>query len=1337
MKGRGLTALTLAAFIATGLVCAQNIRNIQGEKKHETRVEKQENKPASTRKTEIVDAPKVVIPDTVYSGTLVKQNGWYGPMRVLTKEEAQHFGNHYRLTGKNAKGLWTKVESLDGYGQYAENGMDTYIAKLESPVDTVINHEWKAKLNTGVIFEFIPDATGDNVIQERAYDKDYNLVYTFSAIPIGEGRYVGSYRDVYGLPAEMRPEAGYSYGTLVAITRDKWGNDIEVQYIDSKFAPKLNSDGAFSEHYDRDREGRLLRSASLDADGNRIIDNWGNCGVEYIWDTVHNRLQSSAYFDENGKPMILRAEAAGISQNTMMSAYDYDEYERCIRVRFLDAEGNPMPNASGATEMRREFDSYGNMTRRAGYTPDGNMAPLLYGVIAAETFEFDDKGRMVKYEAFDVDGNPLAEPGFYSSTTFEYDDTGRQIAYGYYQIIDSTQMATETLETTFSPDGSREERVTWDEDRYRLDRYDARGNWTLEGFYEKDGRLRPSSEGWSLFTVDFDYGDGKSRYVQRWYDEDGKLWKGAAYCNTSVVDVDSIGLWKRTADYMDGRLVSVYYNFYDKDFKNVIGGADSNRFGEISRVGASSNALRFYRGETQYTPFGEISTLSGVDEFGEPDYMVGENGHVMIYNRYTKNYRDPRLENDGVQRGGVNNEMIRNRLPKLMSIEVTDSIGYAYGLKGNDLVLTFGDYAARLDLPESESEFVGNWTVKTILGTDTPREMTVFRVEDGPAGKYGIKRIQLPAGTPSELGFMPHIRFMTEKQMERINRSIEEDGNVALRKAGDENRSTMAILVDFPDYFGLKRDNFYLREVKDASILLGAIDEDRGIKWKIDSISGKTVLNEHGIIGSMKHLQEFPRRHYFLTTDGKKAFETKIDDRTSDFNWTLFRISADDFAALRPLYAEAEKAVEKIEKAPGRFKKSEIVGYWRADETPGDDLAPTGYIWFGEDGSMEGDHSGYLTISDEDQVSLPGLHLIKEKRNWAGRWSTTGKEMLVLEPSEVYPLAFCVKVDADRTSLSPNDVANEINKYPGFYYNRMHYLSALPRLTMVRSVDKKHLVLSNGEGGEIRLVRLKGKPTQQQTVAEINASKEFAENPGGVWICDEGNTVTGFSLEQNNLLYVMGLSIVPRSETGGEFGLAAMRLGGGMWTLSDDGLKINFTSELNPGAITDVTNPESIEMVKRLEVVADSLNGVLETDLQPFTCGAQPYTMISSNEMEIAGKRFVRMQPSTDAVIGIIESPDLQLAKLGKEGAVAVLEWCDWTLEQTIEEFQQEFLKMKNEPKHLMLLPYVVLDNGDIDFGVPYEIDLTDEPLGLRIMDTQLTQFYHYTTLRARQRMMK
>lgn len=45
-----------------------------------------------------------------------------------------------------------------------------------------------------------------------------------------------------------------------------------------------------------------MKQQSRDIKGNLVKDNWGNCGIEYVWNSKHQIL-STTYMDEYWKPM--------------------------------------------------------------------------------------------------------------------------------------------------------------------------------------------------------------------------------------------------------------------------------------------------------------------------------------------------------------------------------------------------------------------------------------------------------------------------------------------------------------------------------------------------------------------------------------------------------------------------------------------------------------------------------------------------------------------------------------------------------------------------------------------------------------------------------------------------------------------------------------------------------------------------------------------------------------------------------------------------------------------------------------------------------------------------
>lgn len=201
--------------------------------------------------------------DTIYCTQTKKQHGWFMPMDTISKEVASHINLSFRFTHKYPSGYWGKMESIDGYGKLRTTAMSPYILKIGSAdSDDKAQQEWVEKLKTCCIYEFVADPSGKVIIQERAYDKDMNLIYAFSRVPVGKRTFVGSYKDSYGLPAEMRKDPTFSYGTLVGLTEDQWGNDSIVEYIDSKGKAKPNSDDAAMEVFVCDKYGHILKQQS-------------------------------------------------------------------------------------------------------------------------------------------------------------------------------------------------------------------------------------------------------------------------------------------------------------------------------------------------------------------------------------------------------------------------------------------------------------------------------------------------------------------------------------------------------------------------------------------------------------------------------------------------------------------------------------------------------------------------------------------------------------------------------------------------------------------------------------------------------------------------------------------------------------------------------------------------------------------------------------------------------------------------------------------------------------------------------------------------------------------
>ena len=91
-----------------------------------------------------------------------------------------------------------------------------------------------------------------------------------------------------------------------------------------------------------------------------------------------------------------------------------------------------------------------------------------------------------------------------------------------------------------------------------------------------------------------------------------------------------------------------------------------------------------------------------------------------------------------------------------------------------------------------------------------------------------------------------------------------------------------------------------------------------------------------------------------------------------------------------------------------------------------------------------------------------------------------------------------------------------------------------------------------------------------------------------------------------------------------------------------------------------------------------------------------------------------------------------QMRDLGyKEGEFFALKWCDWTHEQSADEFSEELLQEKDNPKTLVLLPFEKV-NGEYVFGDVLHLELTPQLLGMRIFGMSVTEEFYQTEIKQR-----
>lgn len=309
---------------------------------------------------------KVIKADTAYYRDVVRHYGWMdGLGDPISLNTAMHLPYYYRMSMKNEAGRWQHVEAMHGKDLTTNHPIGTYIIDKDISDDNLANQEWLSLLQSVTQWVFTSNFEGNEMIEERAYDADNNMVYSYSAIQNYDGRMTGSYNDAWGFPADMREDSTCTYGSIVCITFDRNGCDSIIDYLDGAGLRKYNNNGVDQDRYAYDDNGFVLSHMSCNCVGDPITDNWGNCGYSISYDH-EKRTRTIIYRNKNWRPIRMPSKRASLEGTFIRCDYQYDQWGRVVSATMLTADGNPDATLNGIHQIKY---SYGN---------DGSIISIEY-----------------------------------------------------------------------------------------------------------------------------------------------------------------------------------------------------------------------------------------------------------------------------------------------------------------------------------------------------------------------------------------------------------------------------------------------------------------------------------------------------------------------------------------------------------------------------------------------------------------------------------------------------------------------------------------------------------------------------------------------------------------------------------------------------------------------------------------------------------------------------------------------------------------------------------------------------------------------------------------------
>lgn len=700
-----------------------------------------------------------------YYQRITKRHGWMvGVGKSLSLDEAKHLSCYFRLSMKNRAGNWTRIEAFDGYGdRTTSHSIGTYIVNQGVSDDRGANQEWVSRLKDVCQWEFIGDASGRHVLQERAFDQYGNAVYYYNPVKTGERTYTGSYVDGNGMPVFMRADSlGYDigYANFVHVLRDERGYDVKISFTDRFGYPQVNKDGAYQTLYEYDDAGNQIREASLNIAGEYMIDNYGNCG----WDAEYedNHQVEARYFNADGDYIqmpLLREN----SEKVYGFRYKYDDYGRNIERMVIGKNAEPDTNQFGVHKVKWEFNDHGYYTSQRFYDLDGNLHPGTKDGIAQIICEYDDRGRPELIEYKDPLGrhvNNTEDPdNVYCrrEMTFMPDYQESQtdfIAAADGSLVKEFEYRRDSLGNTV--------KKWYQDDLQKIDSVDFNGRSILEAWYHLDGSVAEDAYGLHRRVERFD--DDRNMSTEKWMDKEGELldYDDQGYSESvSYYDDDN---WTITNyQYLYGILFQSFTKKFTDGYGDIVAQWDVTPYGEHARVGWWNNL--HYVCDVEYTAYGDIKTMIGKNEFGEPSYLTflgasGEvyyisninNGQRKYYDEYGKEIPDSTMS------------AFKETLPMAYCIEVTDTtIAYPLGLRNGDIIISYGDWRVNEDLKTDMEYFY----LEAIKQATSAKSITLLRHH--PEQSYSeILDLDLPYGKTSELGFYPHKIYYTAKEKNRL-----------------------------------------------------------------------------------------------------------------------------------------------------------------------------------------------------------------------------------------------------------------------------------------------------------------------------------------------------------------------------------------------------------------------------------------------------------------------------------------------------------------------------------------------------------------------------------------
>ena len=613
----------------------------------------------------------------VHYGQVVKRYGWFEGLERISEDEASYRNCHFLL---KYHGRWAKhpyvMEAKDGYGKLTtEHMMGAYILNQYDETDKGAESDMVEKLKTVCKWEFVCNQDGNFVVQERAINKDENVVFVYNRSATNDAKVViSTYTDEYGFPLLLRDSTYFFLRT----SYDNHGFETLMEFYDDQGMPITNKDSVYQTRRDFLGNGIELGQYSCFLDGRYTKDRFGNCGYYHSKFTSDSlRVLESIFVDADMN------YCRSTADSVIVTHYQYDEHGRLIELSYWDEEGKADTCSYGYHKLLREYNRHGKQTREIYFGIDSvrctnnividGEPQRLYEWLA----DYDEWGNMIKREM----NCKTVVMG--ASWQFTKDETCIKEEYYNVYKTDSGGSSDTIYSFRFYKDlTDNNELVIFRERGYsKRTIYDEHNNPIVVSYYDSDNEIPiECDEGWHINKMEYVYKKDTTFISDICYN----LHDGIVYHHEILVDSSNCAksdlVYNNDGDFFNG-----YRKTFDNQFRIMQSQESINE--EWKTVRSYKNTQFYYRIKTIYSIKPSNNTLIGYfaeNEIGEPSviYDSPKAFYATYYNKGEQLYFDEY---------GRKINPIEHSWNYLAYVELTQS-DTLIGFKNADIVIACNDW---------------------------------------------------------------------------------------------------------------------------------------------------------------------------------------------------------------------------------------------------------------------------------------------------------------------------------------------------------------------------------------------------------------------------------------------------------------------------------------------------------------------------------------------------------------------------------------------------------------------------------------------------------------------